>query len=166
MTTAARGKQAAGRAVQVRRAVRSDLPRIVAMLADDDLGRGREDPALPLDARYIAAFECLDGDDDHLMLVLQQDDLVVGYLQLSFIPGLAQRGTLRGQVAAVRIASDRRRQGLGTVLIDRAIDECRKRGCSLVQLTSDKTRADAKRFYERLGFVATHQGFKLALNRG
>ena len=160
----ASSRQPAGRAVTVRRATRDDLPRIVAMLHDDGLGKRREDPSLPLDARYIAAFERLDGDEDHLMLVLLQDDLVVGYLQLSFIPGLSRRGMLRGHIEAVRIAGDRRGQGLGTMLLDHAIDECRKRDCGLVQLTSDKRRSDARRFYERAGFVAAHEGFKLFLS--
>ena len=161
----ASSRQPAGRAVTVRRATRDDLPRIVAMLHDDGLGKRREDPSLPLDARYIAAFERLDGDEDHLMLVLLQDDLVVGYLQLSFIPGLSRRGMLRGHIEAVRIAGDRRGQGLGTMLLDHAIDECRRRDCGLVQLTSDKQRTDARRFYERLGFVAAHEGFKLQLTK-
>ena len=161
----ASSRQPAGRAVTVRRATRDDLPRIVAMLHDDGLGKRREDPSLPLDARYVAAFERLDGDEDHLMLVLQQDDLVVGYLQLSFIPGLSRRGMLRGHIEAVRIAGDRRGQGLGTMLLDHAIDECRRRDCGLVQLTSDKQRTDARRFYERLGFVAAHEGFKLQLTK-
>ena len=161
----ASSNQRAGRAVTVRRATRDDLPCIVAMLHDDGLGKRREDPSLPLDARYIAAFERLDGDEDHLMLVLQQDDLVVGYLQLSFIPGLSRRGMLRGHIEAVRIAGDRRGQGLGTMLLDHAIDECRRRDCGLVQLTSDKQRTDARRFYERLGFVAAHEGFKLQLTK-
>ena len=161
----ASSNQRAGRAVTVRRATRDDLPRIVAMLHDDGLGKRREDPSLPLDARYIAAFERLDGDEDHLMLVLLQDDLVVGYLQLSFIPGLSRRGMLRGHIEAVRIAGDRRGQGLGTMLLDHAIDECRRRDCGLVQLTSDKQRTDARRFYERLGFVAAHEGFKLQLTK-
>ena len=161
----ASSNQRAGRAVTVRRATRDDLPCIVAMLHDDGLGKRREDPSLPLDARYVAAFERLDGDEDHLMLVLQQDDLVVGYLQLSFIPGLSRRGMLRGHIEAVRIAGDRRGQGLGTMLLDHAIDECRRRDCGLVQLTSDKQRTDARRFYERLGFVAAHEGFKLQLTK-
>ena len=161
----ASSNQRAGRAVTVRRATRDDLPCIVAMLHDDGLGKRREDPSLPLDARYVAAFERLDGDEDHLMLVLLQDDLVVGYLQLSFIPGLSRRGMLRGHIEAVRIAGDRRGQGLGTMLLDHAIDECRRRDCGLVQLTSDKQRTDARRFYERLGFVAAHEGFKLQLTK-
>lgn len=165
MTATARNKTEADGAVQVRRAMRDDLPRIVAMLHDDGLGKRREDPTLPLDERYIAAFERLDGDDDHLMLVLQQDDRIVGYLQLSFIPGLSRRGLLRGHIEAVRIAGDRRGQGLGTILLEHAIDECRKRGCGLVQLTSDKQRTDARRFYERIGFVAAHEGFKLQLDK-
>src|SRR5262249_49485312 len=146
-------KHAAGGVVTVRRAARDDLPHIVAMLHDDGLGKRREDPSLPLDARYIAAFERLDGDDDHRMLVLQDGDRVVGYLQLSFIPGLSRRGMLRGHIEAVRIAGNRRGQGLGTILLEHAIDECRARGCGLVQLTSDKKRLDARRFYERAGFV-------------
>ena len=153
-------------AIQVRRAIRSDLPRIVALMADDGLGRSRDDPTLPLDERYVAAFERIDGSLDHLMLVLQEGDVVAGYLQLSFIPGLSHRGMTRGNIEAVRIAGDRRGQGLGTILLDRAIDECRARGCALVQLTAHRTRSDAKRFYERLGFVASHEGFKLSLNRG
>lgn len=153
-------------AIQVRRAIRSDLPRIVALMADDGLGRSRDDPTLPLDERYVAAFERIDGSLDHLMLVLQEGDVVAGYLQLSFIPGLSHRGMTRGNIEAVRIAGDRRGQGLGTILLDRAIDECRARGCALVQLTAHRTRSDAKRFYERLGFVASHEGFKLQLNRG
>ena len=161
----ASSNQRAGRAITVRRATRDDLLHIVAMLHDDGLGKRREDPSLPLDARYVAAFERLDGDEDHLMLVLQQDDLVVGYLQLSFIPGLSRRGMLRGHIEAVRIAGDRRGQGLGTMLLDHAIDECRRRDCGLVQLTSDKQRTDARRFYERLGFVAAHEGFKLQLTK-
>jgi ribosomal protein S18 acetylase RimI-like enzyme len=164
MTATAPDEPGAGRAVAVRRALRGDLPRIVVILHDDGLGKRREDPSLPLDARYIAAFERLDGDDDHLMLVLQQEDRVVGYLQLSFIPGLSRRGMLRGHIEAVRIAGDRRGQGLGTILLNRAIDECRARDCGLVQLTSDKQRLDARRFYERAGFVAAHEGFKLFLN--
>lgn len=164
MTAIVRSQPDAARAIAVRRATHDDLPRIVAMLYDDGLGRAREDPSLPLDERYIAAFEHLDGDADHLMLVLQQDDLVVGYLQLSFIPGLSRRGMLRGHIEAVRIAGDRRGQGLGTILLEHAIDECRRRGCGLVQLTSDKQRSDARRFYERVGFVAAHEGFKLQLN--
>jgi GNAT superfamily N-acetyltransferase len=88
---------------------------------------------------------------------------VVGTLQLTVIPGLARRGALRGQVEAVRVRSDQRGTGLGTRLMDWAIEESRRRGCALVQLTSDSSRVDAHRFYEGLGFVASHQGFKLAL---
>ena len=158
-------KPAAGRAIAVRRAVRDDLPRIVALLADDGLGRGRDDPTLPLDERYMIAFEQIDSLDNHLMLVLQDGDLVAGYLQLSFIPGLSHHGMWRGNVEAVRIAADRRGRGLGTVLLGHAIAECRRRGCGLVQLTANNSRVDAKRFYERLGFVASHQGLRLTLSK-
>lgn len=163
MTATAPNASEAGRTVQVRRAVRSDLPRIIALLADDELGRGRDDPTEPLDARYTVAFEHIDRSENHLMLVLQDGEMIAGYLQISFLPGLSHHGAWRGNLEAVRISSDRRGRGLGTVLLDHAIAECRKRDCRLVQLTAHKTRADAKRFYERLGFVATHEGLRLSL---
>jgi GNAT superfamily N-acetyltransferase len=96
-------------------------------------------------------------------MVADQDGDVVGTLQLTIIPGLARKGTRRGQVEAVRVRSDQRGNGLGGQLMDWAVEESRRRGCALVQLTSDASRVDAHRFYERLGFVASHQGFKLRL---
>jgi ribosomal protein S18 acetylase RimI-like enzyme len=147
----------------VRPAQSSDLPSIIALLADDDLGRSREDASVPVNGKYVEAFEALERDPNQLMAVLVADGVVVGCLQISFIPGLSRLGMWRGQIESVRIASSHRDEGLGRRLIEWAIAECRKRGCGLVQLTTDKTRLDAKRFYESLGFRASHEGMKLNL---
>src|SRR5262245_32362620 len=149
--------------VIIRRAKQADLPRIVAMLADDGIGKSREDTSTPLNAKYVEAFEALERDPNQLLVVMEQGGAVVGSLQISFIPGLSRVGAWRGQIEGVRIASDVRGQGLGHRLIEWAIAECRKRGCELVQFTSDKRRHDAIRFYESIGFRATHQGMKLNL---
>jgi ribosomal protein S18 acetylase RimI-like enzyme len=149
----------------IRPARRADLPQILALLVEDGLGRARDDASLPLDPCYPAAFDRIDGNPDHLMLVLEEAGRIAGYLQLSFIPGLSRRGMTRGHIEAVRIASDRRGRGLGRRLFEGAIAECRRRQCGLVQLTTDKARADARRFYEGLGFEATHEGMKLVLQR-
>jgi GNAT superfamily N-acetyltransferase len=139
----------------------ADLPAIVALLADDPLGAARESPDdLTL---YTAAFERLQADPGNEVLVAERAGAVVGTLQLTVVPGLSRRGSTRAIIEAVRIAADQRGGGLGTLLIRHAIDEARRRGCTLVQLTSDATRTDAHRFYERLGFVASHVGFKLQL---
>ena len=149
-----------------RTATRTDLAAIVALLADDPLGREREaagtSPAV-VDARYVAAFEAIAADANQQLVVVTEGDTVVGTLQLSFIPGIARQGAWRGQIEAVRIAAQRRDAGLGQRMFEWAIARCRGRGCTLVQLTTDKRRPDAHRFYERLGFVASHEGYKLAL---
>ena len=146
-----------------RPATAADLPAIVAMLADDELGRQRERPELPLDPRYDAAFSAIGADANQLLAVVEEDGEIVGCLQLSFIPGLSRLGMWRGQIESVRIAADRRGEGLGRFMFDWAIAECRRRGCGLVQLTTDKGRPDALRFYEDLGFSASHEGMKLIL---
>jgi GNAT superfamily N-acetyltransferase len=140
-----------------------DLPAIVALLAEDVLGATREAPGPTLDPAYSAAFEAIAADPNQLLAVAELAGEVVGTLQLSFIPGLARRGALRGQIEAVRVAARHRGAGLGEAMLGWAIAACRARGCALVQLTSDKARSDAHRFYERLGFRATHEGYKLAL---
>lgn len=150
--------------VSFRRATEADVAAIVALLADDGLGRGRENAALPLDRRYLDAFAALDSDPNQLLVVAERDGTVVGCLQLTFIPGLSRLGMWRGQIEAVRVAASERGTGLGGAMVGWAIERCRARGCGLVQLTTDKTRADAHRFYERLGFVASHEGMKLALS--
>jgi GNAT superfamily N-acetyltransferase len=146
-----------------RRATATDLEDIVGLLADDELGRTREDPGPPLNPRYIDAFAAIDADPNQYLAVVEEGGHIVGCLQLSFIPGLSRLGLTRGQIESVRIASSRRGGGLGRRMFDWAIAECRKRGCEIVQLTTDKARADARRFYESLGFVASHEGMKLTL---
>ncbi|MEV6641184.1 GNAT family N-acetyltransferase [Amycolatopsis sp. NPDC051371] len=145
----------------IRRARREDIGAIVRMLADDQLGAARDDPR-DLEP-YLGAFEQIDADPNQLLVVVTFDNEPVGTLQLTVIPGLARRGALRGQIEAVRIHADHRGSGLGADLMRWAIDESRRRGCALVQLTSDVSRTDAHRFYERLGFVPSHTGFKLKL---
>lgn len=145
----------------VRRARREDLPGLVAMLTDDPLGATREG-APP--AAYGSAFETIDADPRQLLACLvTESGALVGTLQLTMIPGLSRGGALRGQIEAVRVHSAHRSRGLGTPLLRWAVDEARRRGCAIVQLTTDRSRADAHRFYERLGFVDSHRGFKLTL---
>jgi len=146
-----------------RRAQDEDLPSIVALLADDELGRSREDSSLPVNRRYLDAFAAMQRDPNQLLAVMVADGEVVGCLQISFIPGLSRLGIWRGQIESVRVASSRRGEGLGRRLLEWAINECRNRGCGLVQLTSDKARGDALRFYQSLGFRASHEGMKLNL---
>lgn len=147
----------------LRRATSDDVPCIVQLLAADQLGATRDGAADGDDlAPYLQAFAAIDADPAHLLVVATAGADVVGTLQLSFLPGLARRGALRAQVEAVRVHADHRGRGLGTALLGWAVDEARRRGCALVQLTTDKSRADAHRFYERLGFAASHEGFKLS----
>lgn len=147
----------------IRQASAEDLPIIVAMLADDPLGATREDLREPLPAVYREAFEAIENDENHVLVVAECEGEVSGTLQLSFLPGLARRGAWRGQIEAVRVAQSARGSGVGRLMFEWAIGECRRRGCALVQLTSDSSRPDAHRFYEALGFVPSHIGFKLAL---
>lgn len=149
--------------VLFRKARRDDLEKIIAILADDDLGQNREDPSLPLSSEYVSAFEAIDTDPNQLLAVIEIDGDVAGTLQLTIVPGLSRFGSWRGQIEAVRIAREHRGGGLGHKLFAWAIAQCRERGCRLVQLTTDKTRPDAHRFYEQLGFTASHEGFKLQL---
>ncbi|WP_380279777.1 GNAT family N-acetyltransferase [Kitasatospora purpeofusca] len=145
----------------IRRATGDDLPAIVAMLADDPLGATRESPddLTP----YRAAFARIDTDPHQHLVVAERAGRTVGTLQLTVIPGLSRKGSTRTVIEAVRIHADERGTGLGTDLIRWAIERSRELDADLVQLTSDATRTDAHRFYERLGFVPSHLGFKLAL---
>jgi GNAT superfamily N-acetyltransferase len=147
-----------------RSATRADVEAIVALLADDDLSAGRELPDPPLDPRYLQAWGDMAADAHQRPIVMEEDGRLLGYLQLTIIPGLAFRGTKRGLIESVRIASDRRGAGLGEALIRHAVELCRQEGCRLVQLTSTNERTGAHRFYGRLGFEATHTGFKLRLD--
>ncbi|MEU9229055.1 GNAT family N-acetyltransferase [Streptomyces massasporeus] len=147
--------------LEIRAAVADDVPAIVAMLADDPLGAQRESPDDL--APYLSALERLSADPNQRLVVAVREGRVVGTLQLTIVPGLSRRGATRSIIEGVRIHTDERGSGLGTELIEWAIEESRGQGCQLLQLTSDKTRADAHRFYERLGFTASHTGFKLQL---
>ncbi|MEV7779968.1 GNAT family N-acetyltransferase [Kitasatospora sp. NPDC088351] len=145
----------------IRRATADDVPAIIAMLADDPLGATRESPGdlTP----YHAAFARIDADPQQHLVVAERAGRTVGTLQLTVVPGLARKGATRTIIEAVRIHADERGTGLGSELITWAIDRSRELDADLVQLTSDATRTDAHRFYERLGFVPSHLGFKLAL---
>ncbi|MFJ2646016.1 GNAT family N-acetyltransferase [Streptomyces sp. NPDC087420] len=147
--------------LEIRPAGPDDLPAIVALLADDPLGAQRESPddLTP----YTAALDRLTQDPHQHAVVAVRDGRVVGTLQLTIIPGLSRRGATRSLIEAVRVHADERGSGLGTRFIEWAIEESRRQGCHLVQLTSDTTRTDAHRFYERLGFTASHVGFKLSI---
>ena len=147
--------------LEIRPAALQDLSAIVGMLADDPLGAQRESPDDL--APYMNALERLSSDPNQHLVVATREGRVVGTLQLTVIPGLSRRGATRSIIEGVRIHADERGSGLGTRLIEWAIEESRHQNCQLVQLTSDTTRADAHRFYERLGFTASHVGFKLAL---
>lgn len=149
--------------IVMRRAAEGDLPGIVAMLADDALGATRENASLPLDAAYTDAFRAIDTDPNQILAVATRDSALVGCLQVTFIPGLSRRGAWRAQIESVRVDSSARGSGLGRLMFEWAIDLARDRGCGLVQLTSDSARPAAHRFYESLGFVASHTGFKLTL---
>ncbi len=148
-----------------RKASSVDLPAIVALLSDDPLGATREVASETIDQAYLDAFAAIDEDSNQLLVVAVDDgDGVIGCLQLSFIPGLSRTGMWRGQIESVRIAAGHRGDGLGAAMIEWAVGQARNRGCGLVQLTSDKRRPDAIRFYEKLGFVASHEGLKLDLS--
>jgi GNAT superfamily N-acetyltransferase len=153
-----------GQTYDVRRAVRADVAAIVGLIAADQIGAGRDGGA-DLEP-YERAFATIDGDPAQLLVVVCEPTggAVVATLQLTIIPGLARRGSLRGQIEAVRVHEDLRGRGLGQALLSWAIDEARRRGCKLIQLTSDKRREDALRFYDRLGFTASHEGLKLRVD--
>ena len=150
--------------VTLRTAVSDDVQAIVELIAADQLGTTRDGVRDAADlAAYEAGFSAIDADPAHILVVAESGGDIVGTMQLSFLPGMARRGALRAQIEAVRVAKSMRGGGLGASMITWAIDEARRRGCALVQLTTDKSRADAHRFYERLGFVASHEGMKLPL---
>ncbi|HEX8007202.1 MAG TPA: GNAT family N-acetyltransferase [Trebonia sp.] len=150
--------------VVLRRAEPGDLSAIVDLLAADQLGTARDGVRTDADLQaYLRAFGEIDRDPAHVLVVAEAAARVVGTMQLSYIPGLARRGAFRAQIEAVRVHQDYRGRGLGHAMLTWAISQARQRGCALVQLTTDKSRADAHRFYERLGFTASHEGMKLSL---
>jgi GNAT superfamily N-acetyltransferase len=149
--------------VTFRKARAGDVAAIIALLADDGLGRQREDTSSPPNPGYLEAFRAIDADPHQLQVVAVVGETVVGTMQLTFIPGLTRKGAWRGLIEGVRVAASQRGSGLGRQMFEWAIDQCRAKGCSLVQLTTDRKRLDAHRFYEKLGFVGSHIGYKLML---
>ena len=149
--------------VVFRLAERTDVETLVDLLADDPLGQTRESPGAPIDARYLEAFHAIEGDPNNEIIVAEMAGEVVGMLQLTLIPYLTHTGSWRGLIEGVRIASSCRGQGIGKALIIHTIERARSRRCKIIQLTSDKSRPEAIRFYEALGFVPSHEGMKLQL---
>jgi GNAT superfamily N-acetyltransferase len=146
-----------------RRATEADVPAIIRLLADDVLGSSRETLGAESLPQYLNAFRAIDADANQFLLVVDDGTAIVGTLQLTFIAGLAHRGLKRGLVEAVRVARNRRGEKIGEKMIAWAIEKCRRESCGIVQLTTDKTRTDAHRFYDRLGFEPSHVGYKMKL---
>jgi len=148
-----------------RMATIEDLPALVEMLADDPLGKLREEFTDPLPEFYIRAFEAIEADANQELIVLEDNVRVVGTMQLTFLQYLNRRGGLRLQIESVRIHRDFRGQNLGTKMFQWAIERAKGRSVHLVQLTTDKQRPEAIKFYERLGFKDSHEGMKLHLDK-
>jgi len=153
-------------AILIRRATRDDVLAIVRLLADDMLGRQRERPEEPLLPAYYEAFAALDADPRHELIVVECGSAVIGTLHLTVLPSLSFQGRSRAQIESVRVAAAYRSRGIGGQLFAWAIARARERGCHVVQLTTAASRADARRFYTRLGFAPSHVGMKLDLMRG
>ncbi|WP_433747333.1 N-acetyltransferase family protein [Falsibacillus pallidus] len=146
-----------------RMAKEKDLDRIVEMLADDELGKKRERYEQPLPDCYKQAFQAIDKDPNNELIVACRGEKVMGVLQITFTPYLTHQGGWRATIEGVRTSSETRGHGIGTDMFRWAINRAKERGCHLVQLTTDKQRPDALRFYEKLGFQATHEGMKMKL---
>lgn len=144
-----------------RSATKQDIPFIIAMLADDELGSKREDFREPLPSSYLEAFDKIASDSNQELIVVEKDEEIIGTLQLSFIQYLTYQGGIRSQIEAVRIRKDMRGEGLGEKMFLWAISRAKERGAHLLQLTTDKQRPEALKFYEKLGFRASHEGMKL-----
>ena len=163
--------------VRFRVATRADVPAIIGLLDDDDISRSRQAVSGPgvsrpvvsgpvseaADARRWQAFEAIDADPRNELIVADDDGVVVGTCQLTFTPSLSRAGAERMTIEAVRVATDRRGAGIGHAMMRWAIAQARARGCGMVQLTTDKRRVDAHRFYASLGFAASHEGMKIYL---
>jgi len=144
-----------------REETRHDLPAIIALLADDVLGKARDFTVV--DEAYERAFADIDADSRNHLIVADDGGEIVACMQITYIPGLGRHGSERSQIEAVRVRSDRRGHGVGRDMMVWAIEQARQRGCAMMQLTTDKSRLDAHRFYTRLGFVASHEVMKLPL---
>lgn len=155
--------EAGSRALRFRAAREDDLPELVRMLADDPLGARREVVPPPLAAGYAEAFAAIAADPNNELVVAVLEDAVVGMLQVTFIPYLTYQGRWRALIEGVRVSSSARSRGIGAAMVQWAVERARSRDCVMVQLTTDRARSEALRFYERLGFVASHHGMKLHL---
>jgi Sortase and related acyltransferases len=149
--------------VLFRQATRADLPSIVRMLADDELGSQREQVENPLPASYYSAFEQINKDPNHELIVGERNGEVIGTLHLMFLPSVSFQGGLRAQVESVRVDKRLHGQGIGSEMMKWVMERARQRGAHVVQLTTHKSRVDAHRFYERLGFIGSHLGMKISL---
>jgi GNAT superfamily N-acetyltransferase len=152
--------------MKFRKAKKTDVPKIVQLIANDKLGKLREDYQVPLPEKYYTAFDHIDKDDNQELTVIEDDEKeVIGTLQLSFIQYLTYQGGIRAQIEAVRIREDQRGKGIGEQLFRWAIARAKERGAHVLQLTTDKKRPEALKFYEKLGFIASHEGMKLHFDR-
>ena len=149
--------------VLFRLATRDDVPSIVRLLADDDLGSQREQDENPLPESYYSAFEQIHNDPNHELIVAERGGEVIGTLHLMFLPSISFQGALRSQVESVRVDKRFQNQGIGSEMMKWTIDRAQQRGAQVMQLTTHNTRVDAHRFYERLGFKGSHLGMKLSL---
>ena len=143
-----------------RHATQADLPFIVGLVVEDSVVPTEDDPADAMHADYLDALAAIDRDPNQEMFILELDRQPVGCFQLSYIPGLMRRGMTRGQIELVHVSDSQRNRGLGSEMMRWALERCREKGCGMVQLTSNKKRLDAHRFYVRLGFQQSHEGFK------
>ncbi|MFS4446174.1 N-acetyltransferase family protein [Maribacter sp. 2307UL18-2] len=145
-----------------RKATKKDVSKIVEMIADDELGKTREDFQIPLPTEYLTAFENIDADPNQELIVVENESAeIIGTLQLSFIQYLTYRGGIRAQIEAVRIRKDKRGLGIGKTMFEWAIGRAKERNAHVLQLTTDKKRPKAIEFYKNLGFNATHEGMKM-----
>lgn len=149
--------------MNVRKATKDDLPEIVRMLADDVLGSKRESYQDPLPNEYYEAFNEIEEQRGNCILVAVEADELLGFLQLTFIPGLSRMGMKRAQIEGVRVDEKHRGKRIGEKLFEDAFERAKEARCSMVQLATDKSRKEAQRFYERLGFEASHDGMKRLL---
>jgi len=146
-----------------RNATPADLPFIIALIVEDSVVSTGDDPADAAHPDYVNALAEITNDPNEEMIIVEEDAAPVGCFQLSYLPGLMRRGMKRGQIEVVHVAETHRNRGIGGDMMRWAIERCRENGCSMVQLTSNKKRLDAHRFYERLGFLKSHEGFKYYL---
>nr|WP_293300743.1 GNAT family N-acetyltransferase [Allomuricauda sp.] len=151
--------------MKFRKATQNDVAKIVEMIADDELGRTRENYQVPLPTEYLVAFENIDADPNQELIVVENEGAeIIGTLQMSFIQYLTYKGGIRAQIEAVRIRKDQRGLGIGKTMFEWAIQRAKERNAHLLQLTTDKKRPEAIKFYEALGFRASHEGMKIHFN--